>query len=275
MNGAGPATLRRSSARLRRTRTLASSPSSTPRHRPGALSDARAIAALAHEADCLVVADVVTSLGGSPVKIDEWQIDAAYSGTQKCLSCPPGLAPVTFGERALRKIMDRSSPVQSWFMDLKLLLGYWKSGSRTYHHTAPVNSLYGLREALILLNEEGLEAAWRRHRRNHEALRAGVEKLGVEFLVEKAARAPQLNTLVVRDGANDGGLRHELLERHSIEIGAGLGPLAGKVWRIGLMGHSSRRENVERFLRAFAEVLGAQGIRSDGDAAVAAARSVM
>lgn len=250
-----PATVERALTEHPEVRTVAFVHAETS---TGVISDAPAIAAVAHERDCLVIADVVTSLGGSPVKIDEWEIDAAYSGTQKCLSCPPGLSPVTFNTRAVERIRHRKSRVQSWFMDLQLLLGYWDTGRRTYHHTAPVNSLYGLREALLLLQEEGLPQAWERHRDNYELLRAGLERLGIDFLVAEGYRAPQLNTVLVPNGVDEMFVRTHLLEEDSIEIGAGLGPLAGRIWRVGLMGHTSTQANVECFLGAFEEALHAQ-----------------
>jgi alanine-glyoxylate transaminase/serine-glyoxylate transaminase/serine-pyruvate transaminase len=200
--------------------------------------------------------DCVTSLGGTPVLIDEWGIDAAYSGSQKCLSCTPGLSPVTFSERAIEKVKARKTPVQSWFLDLNLVLGYWQSaGKRTYHHTAPINPLYGLHEALVILSEEGLENAWSRHRTMHEKLKAGLEGMGMKFVVEESARLPQLNSIWVPEGVDDAGARTRLLSEFNLEIGAGLGALAGKVWRIGLMGHSARQENVDFCLRALKAVL--------------------
>lgn len=217
----------------------------------GARSDAQALAALAHQHGALVIVDAVTSLAGIPLLVDEWELDAVYSGSQKCLSCTPGLSPVTFNERAIAKLKSRSTPVQSWFLDLNLVLGYWGSaGKRTYHHTAPVNTLYGLHEALILLTEEGLENSWARHARNHEMLRDGLEALGLMFVVDKEYRLPQLNTVTIPDGVDDAAVRARLLNEFDLEIGAGLGDLAGKVWRIGLMGHSSSAENIDYCLSA-------------------------
>lgn len=222
----------------------------------GAQSDAKALAEIAHKHGALVIMDCVTSLGGTPVLIDEWGIDAAYSGSQKCLSCKPGLSPVTFGERAIEKIKARKTPVQSWFMDLNLVLGYWSGeGKRTYHHTAPINSLYGLHEALVLLAEEGIENAWARHRAMHERLKAGLEKLGMKFVVAEDARLPQLNSVYIPEGVDDAAARARLLNEFNLEIGAGLGALAGKIWRIGLMGYSARPENVDYCLKALAAVL--------------------
>jgi alanine-glyoxylate transaminase/serine-glyoxylate transaminase/serine-pyruvate transaminase len=211
----------------------------------GAQSDAKTLVELAHRHDCLTIVDTVTSLGGTPVKMDEWGIDAIYAGTQKCLSCTPGIAPVSFNERALDKVRKRSSKVQSWFLDLNLVMAYWGGGQkRSYHHTAPVNALYGLHEALVLLANEGLENAWARHRHHHLALQAGLEALGLRFIVAEADRLPQLNAVSVPEGVDEALVRSRLLQEYNLEIGAGLGALAGKVWRIGLMGHSCRAENV-------------------------------
>ena len=216
----------------------------------GVRSDAAAIAAIAHAHGALVIADTVTSLGGVPVLVDEWGLDAVYSGSQKCLSCTPGLSPVTFGETALEKVKARTSPCQSWFMDLNLVLPYWEGGARTYHHTAPINPLYGLHEALVMLTEEGLEAAWRRHAENHAALVEGVEAQGLTMLVEPEYRLPQLNAVCVPAGVDDAWVRAEALKRYQLELGNGLGALAGKVWRIGLMGTSCTPANVSLCLDA-------------------------
>jgi alanine-glyoxylate transaminase/serine-glyoxylate transaminase/serine-pyruvate transaminase len=221
----------------------------------GVRSDAAAIAALAHDHDALVIADTVTTLGGCPVLVDEWQLDAVYSGSQKCLSCTPGLSPVTFGARALDKVRGRTSTCHSWFMDLDLVLPYWESGTRTYHHTAPINPLYGLHEALVMLVEEGLEAAWQRHLDNHAALVSGVEAMGLSMLVDPAYRLPSLNTVCVPEGVDDAWVRGEALRRYGLELGNGLGVLAGKVWRIGLMGTSSTPQNVELCLEALRTLL--------------------
>ncbi len=228
----------------------------------GALSDAAALAGIAKDYDCLTIVDAVTSLGGSPLEVDLWGLDAVYSGTQKCLSCMPGLSPLTMSSRALQKIGQRRKPVQSWFMDVTLVAGYWGgSARRVYHHTAPVNALYGLDEALLMLHEESMEAAWLRHQRNHAVLCAGLEALGVDFFVPPAERIPQLNTVRVPAGINEARVRERLLEDFDIEIGAGLGALAGKVWRIGLMGHSSRRENVMACLAALGHLLMDEGLK--------------
>jgi len=226
----------------------------------GAQSDAETLVKLAHQYDCLTIVDAVTSLGGTPVKVDEWDIDAIYSGTQKCLSCTPGLSPVSFSERALEKIRSRKQKVQSWFMDLNLVMGYWGGGAkRAYHHTAPINALYGLHEALLMLQEEGLENAWARHRKNHLALRAGLEAMGLTFIVNEADRLPQLNTVSIPAGVDDAAVRDRLLNEYNLEIGAGLGALAGKVWRIGLMGHASRAENIPLCVGALEAVLSDMG----------------
>ncbi|HTX68007.1 MAG TPA: alanine--glyoxylate aminotransferase family protein, partial [Thermoleophilia bacterium] len=187
----------------------------------GVRSDAAEIAALAHAHGALVIADTVTSLGGIPVLVDEWGLDAVYSGSQKCLSCTPGLSPVTFGEAALDKVRARKTRCQSWFMDLNLVLPYWEGGTRTYHHTAPINPLYGLHEALLMLVEEGREAAWRRHAELHAALVAGLQRLGISLLVEPGHRLPQLNAVCVPDHVDEAWVRAEALERYDLELGAG------------------------------------------------------
>ncbi len=241
----------------------------------GARSDAATLARLAHEHDCLVIADTVTSLGGIPLEVDAWELDAVYSGTQKCLSAPPGLSPVTFGERALDKIRARKEKVRSWFLDLNLVLGYWGgAGKRTYHHTAPVNALYALHEALLLLREEGLEAAWRRHRQTHERLCDGLEALGLELIVDPQYRLPQLNAVRVPEGIDEAQVRARLLHEHDLEIGAGLGPLAGRIWRIGLMGQTCRQENVRRCVEALGTVLAEAGHTADVDRARVAVGAV-
>ena len=226
----------------------------------GAQSDVAKLVKLAHVHDCLTIVDAVTSLGGTPVKVDEWGIDAIYSGSQKCLSCTPGLSPVSFNERALEKVRNRKSKVQSWFLDLNLVMGYWGEGAkRAYHHTAPINALYSLHEALLILREEGLDRAWDRHYQNHLALRAGLEAMGLLFVVNKADRLPQLNAVTIPEGVDDAKVRSRLLKEYNLEIGAGLGALAGKVWRIGLMGHSSRAENILLCIGALESVLGDMG----------------
>lgn len=240
----------------------------------GVLSDAAAIAAVARAAGALTLMDAVTSLAGVPVAVDEWGIDACYSGTQKCLSCPPGLAPVTFGERARAAMAARQAPVQSWFLDLSLLTGYWAGPQRSYHHTAPVNALYGLHEALLMLLEEGLESVWHRHQASHRALAAGLKAMGLELAVPAAERAPQLNAVRVPAGVDEAAVRHDLLAQHGIEIGAGLGPLAGRIWRIGLMGQSAAPGHVFTLLAALEQVLTDAGAEIARDRALPAAQAV-
>ena len=222
----------------------------------GALSDAKTLVALAHKHNCLTIVDAVTSLAGVALKVDDWGIDAIYSGTQKCLSCTPGLSPVSFSARAVEKIKNRKSKVQSWFMDLNLVMGYWGGATkRAYHHTAPINALYGLHEALVILQEEGLQNSWARHQKNHLALRAGLEAMGLKFVVPEAERLPQLNAISVPDGVDEAAVRAILLSDYQLEIGAGLGAMAGKVWRIGLMGHASNSRNVLLCLGALDDAL--------------------
>ena len=221
----------------------------------GVQSDARKLTEIAHHHNCLTIVDAVTSLGGSPLKVDEWNLDAVYSGSQKCLSCTPGLSPVTFSERAVDRIKKRKTKVQSWFLDLNLVMGYWGSGKRAYHHTAPINPLYGLHEALAMLQEEGLENSWMRHQHHHLALRSGLEAMGLSFLVKECSRLPQLNAVVVPEGVDEAILRSRLLNEYNLEIGAGLGALAGKIMRIGLMGYGANMKNVMYCLEALEAVL--------------------
>ena len=222
----------------------------------GAKSDAALLANIARNYGALTLMDCVTSLGGIPVLLDEWGISAAYSGSQKCLSCPPGLSPVSFNAEAMAKIRTRKTGVQSWFMDLNLLLGYWEGrDKRTYHHTAPVNLLYGLHEALVMLAEEGLYNAWERHRDMHEKLRDGLSELGLNYVVREEERLPQLNSVHIPQGVDDELTRKNLLDSRHLEIGAGLGPLAGKIWRIGLMGDSASKQNVRHCLDSLRFVL--------------------
>ena len=241
----------------------------------GAQSDAQTLVKLAHQYDCLTIVDAVTSLGGTPLKVDEWEIDAIYSGTQKCLSCVPGISPVSFGERAVERIKNRQSKVQSWFLDMNLVMGYWGGGAkRAYHHTAPINTLYALHESLVMLQAEGLEQAWARHTLNHQALRAGVEAMGLSFVVDADARLPQLNSITVPAGVDEAAVRTELLNRYSLEIGAGLGALAGKIWRIGLMGFGSNQKNVLNCLGALDAVLSDMNAPIQRGVAVAAAKAI-
>lgn len=221
----------------------------------GARSDVKELARIAHKHNCLTIADTVTSLAGIPVKVDEWELDVVYSGSQKCLSCPPGLSPITFNDRAIDAIKKRKTKVQSWFMDVGLVLSYWSGARRTYHHTAPINALYGLHEALRVLHEEGLDNAWARHQRNSELFRVGLEKLGLRTFVSGESSLPELMTVVVPDGVNDAEVRNHLLTKYNIEIGAGLGQLAGKIWRIGLMGYTSNEKNVKLCLEALEDAL--------------------
>lgn len=228
------------------------------------------LSAAAKAVDALFLVDCVTSLGGMPVDLDAWGVDLAYSGTQKCLSCPPGLAPVSFSERAVDVLRKRKTPVSSWYLDVTMLLNYW-GGERAYHHTAPINMLYGLREALLLILREGTDQVWQRHQDNHKALVAGVEAMGLKMLVEAVHRLPMLNTITIPAGVNDGAVRATLLNDYNIEIGGGLGALKGKVWRVGLMGHACRRENVMLFLAALEATLTAQGASIESGAALNAA----
>ncbi|MCG6969542.1 MAG: alanine--glyoxylate aminotransferase family protein [Gammaproteobacteria bacterium] len=238
----------------------------------GVQSDAATLCKIARAHDCLSIVDTVTSLGGTPVQVDEWGIDAVYSGTQKCLSCTPGLSPVSFSERAVDKIKNRQSKVQSWFMDLNLVMGYWGEGAkRAYHHTAPINALYGLHEALVVLQEEGLENAWARHRRNHNVLRAGIEAMGLELIVQAEYRLPQLNAVSVPAGVDEAQVRKRLLQDYQLEIGAGLGALAGKIWRIGQMGYASNSKNILYCLGALDAVLSSMNAPINSGAAVKAA----
>jgi len=223
----------------------------------GASSDAKLLCEIAREHECLSIVDAVTSLGGTPLEVDAWGIDAIYSGTQKCLSCTPGLSPVSFSDKAIEKVKGRKQKVQSWFLDLNLVMGYWGGeGKRTYHHTAPVNALYGLHEALVMLQEEGLENSWARHAANHKALRAGIEAMGLSFVVKEKDRLPQLNSVTIPEGVDEAKVRSTLLNKFNLEIGAGLGALAGKVWRIGLMGASATPHNVDLCIGALREALG-------------------
>jgi alanine-glyoxylate transaminase/serine-glyoxylate transaminase/serine-pyruvate transaminase len=242
----------------------------------GALSDAQALAGLARQHDCLTIVDTVTSLGGVPLRVEDWGLDAVYSGSQKCLSCVPGLSPVTFSQRAVDVITSREHRVQSWFLDLNLVLGYWQGGGkRAYHHTAPVNTLYALHEALVILQEEGLENAWARHRSNHEALKRGIEAMGLEFVVPESERLPQLNAVSVPEGVDEAAVRSALLNEYNLEIGAGLGAMAGKIWRIGLMGYASNPTNVLFCLGALEAVLSGMQAPVTPGVAVAAARAAL
>ncbi|TVR48532.1 MAG: alanine--glyoxylate aminotransferase family protein [Puniceicoccaceae bacterium] len=213
------------------------------------------IAAIVRPTGALFLVDSVTGLGGIPVTLDDWGVDIFYSGTQKCLACPPGLAPFSASGRALAKLRARTSKVPNWYLDLSLISNYWEGAKRAYHHTAPINMIYGLYAALRVILEEGEEAVFARHRAAHEGLVAGLDQLGLELLVEPACRLPMLNAVKVPAGIDEAAVRSRLLADHAIEIGAGLGPLAGNIWRIGLMGHNARPEIVDRVLAALAACL--------------------
>jgi alanine-glyoxylate transaminase/serine-glyoxylate transaminase/serine-pyruvate transaminase len=239
----------------------------------GVQSDAKTLVQIAHKYDALAIVDAVTSLGGSPVLVDEWEIDAVYSASQKCLSCTPGLSPVSFSERVVDYVKARKDKIHSWFMDMNLLLGYWGATNRTYHHTAPTNSLFGLHEALLLIKEEGLDNCWARHQRHHLALKAGLEAMGLKYLVKEGYRLPQMNAVHIPEAirAREAEVRKTLLSEFNLEIGAGLGPLAGKIWRIGIMGYSCRPENIMLCLSALGSVLSDMGLAVHvGDAEAAA-----
>jgi alanine-glyoxylate transaminase/serine-glyoxylate transaminase/serine-pyruvate transaminase len=228
------------------------------------------IARIAHEFGALIAIDTVTSLGGVPVEIDAWDIDAVYSGTQKCLSCPPGLSPVSFGPRAALAIKNRKTKVQSWYLDITMIERYWGT-DRFYHHTAPISMNYALREALAVLLEEGLEARIERHYLNHLALKAGLAALGLGYVTAPGHQLPQLNCVWIPEGVDDLTVRKRLLSQWGIEIGGGLGPLKGRAWRIGLMGHSSRAANVTLILAALETCLHDLGHRVEPGTALAAA----
>jgi len=213
------------------------------------------ISKMVHEAGALFLVDTVTSLGGIDVRLDEWGIDAVYSGTQKCLSCPPGLSPVSFGPRALEAMDKRKTKVQSWYLDLSMLRKYWEGAKRVYHHTAPISMAYALYEALRIVFEEGLEARFARHRRTHEMLRDGLEGMGFEFVVAPEYRLPMLNSVKIPKGVDDAAVRSKLLNDYNIEIGAGLGDFAGKVWRVGLMGCSCTENHVNMLLAALKKIM--------------------
>ncbi len=221
----------------------------------GVLQPLEEIGRLAHDAGSLFVVDAVTSLGGVELRVDDWEIDAVYSGTQKCLSAPPGLSPVSFNGRAMNVVRNRRQKVRSWFLDLNLLSGYVTGDKRAYHHTAPISSIYALHTALRLVLDEGLEARFERHMKNHELLRDGLASMGIPFIVDPEYRLPQLNTVRIPDGINDMTVRSRLLNDHNIEIGAGLGSFTGKAWRIGLMGCSSTENHVNLLLRALNEIM--------------------
>jgi alanine-glyoxylate transaminase/serine-glyoxylate transaminase/serine-pyruvate transaminase len=221
----------------------------------GVRNPAQEIGQLLNASDSLYLLDAVTSLGGIEVDVDGWGVDALYSGSQKCLSCPPGLSPVTFSRRAEEAIANRKAKTPSFYLDIDLIGKYWGGEKRAYHHTAPMNMFYGLYQALLLVMEEGMEKVFARHQRVHETLVQGLEELGLQLIVDRPYRLPMLNAVSIPQGVEDAAGRSALRTRHKIEIGAGLGPLAGKIWRIGVMGHTAREENVERLLSALREVL--------------------
>lgn len=238
----------------------------------GALQPLDEIAKIVHDAGALLVVDCVTSLAGLPVEIDRLQIDAAYSGTQKCLGCPPGLSPVTFGPAALEAMDKRKKKVSSWYLDIGLLRNYWGT-NRAYHHTAPINMNYALHQALRLVLLEGLPARYARHQRHHKALKAGLEAMGIRYSVAAEISLPMLNSVLIPDGADDAAVRGQLLNEFGIEIGGGLGPMKGKTWRVGLMGEASKKSNVLLFLAALEQCLNRQGIKPNPGAAIAAANA--
>ena len=237
----------------------------------GALQPLEDVGALCRAHDALLIVDAVTSLGGIPVEVDTWGIDACYSGTQKCLSCPPGLAPLTVSPRGMGAIRQRRAPCHSWYLDLSLIADYWNDHSRAYHHTAPISMLYGLREAMRLVHEEGLPARAARHQINSDALMAGLQTLGLNPLPPPGHRLPMLNCVTLPDGIDEATMRTQLLQQYGIEIGGGLGPLRGRVWRIGLMGESCRQAHVLTLLNALEEIFAGQGRLTQPGRAVQAA----
>jgi alanine-glyoxylate transaminase/serine-glyoxylate transaminase/serine-pyruvate transaminase len=238
----------------------------------GAWQPIEEIAQLVHDAGALLLVDAVTALGGVPVEVDRWQIDALYSGTQKCLGCPPGLAPVTFSDRAMEVVLARKTKVQSWYLDVSMLAKYWGQ-ERVYHHTAPINMTYALYEALRVILDEGLEACHARHMRNHRALKAGLAAIGIRYASAEGHQLPMLNAVWIPEGIDDAKVRGALLTRFGIEIGGGLGDFKGRAWRIGLMGHSSRANNVLLLLGALEQLLGEQGLKFEHGASLAAANA--
>ena len=228
------------------------------------------ISRIVHDAGALLIVDTVTSLGGMEVDVDGWQIDACYSGTQKCLSCPPGLAPVTFSDAAVEAIENRKTKVQSWYLDTSMIRKYWGS-ERLYHHTAPINMNYALLESLRIIKEEGLEKRWARHLANHKVLRAGLSAIGIEYLAQAGYELPMLNAVAIPDGVDDVKVRRQLLKEFNIEIGGGLGRFKGKAWRIGLMGSACTLSNVMLFLAALEKCLFDQGVDFERGSSVAAA----
>jgi alanine-glyoxylate transaminase/serine-glyoxylate transaminase/serine-pyruvate transaminase len=239
----------------------------------GAWQPIEEISRAVHDAGALLLVDAVTALGGISVEVDAWNIDAIYSGTQKCLSCPPGLAPVSFNERAMEVILRRKTKVQSWYLDASMLASYWGS-DRVYHHTAPINMSYALYEAVSIILEEGLDAAIARHALHHRALKAGLASIGISYATAEGHELPQLNAILAPQGVDEAAVRRNLLTRFDIEIGAGLGEFKGKAWRIGLMGYGARAANVYLVLAALEQILAEQRHKFDRGASVAAAASV-
>ena len=221
----------------------------------GALQPLEEISQLVHEAGALLVVDAVTSFCGMPLRVDDWNIDAIYTGTQKCLSAPPGLSPISFSEAAVKVLDNRKTKVQSWFLDLTMVKNYWAGAKRAYHHTAPVSSVFALHEALNIVLEEGLEARWARHQEVHQHLRTQLEKRGFRFLVDAAHRLPNLNAVFLPEGVDEAPLRSQLLDKFNIEVGGGLGAFAGKLWRVGIMGESATKNHVNRLTSALDELM--------------------
>ena len=239
----------------------------------GAWQPIEEISDLVHNAGAMLLVDAVTSLGGVPVEVDKWNIDAVYSGSQKCLSCPPGLAPVSFSQNAVDTILNRKQRVQSWYLDVTMLANYWGE-DRAYHHTAPINMIYALYEALRIVHDEGLDQCYARHMLNHRALKAGLSALGIKYTAQEGHQLPMLNAVRIPDGVNDAALRSGLLNRFGIEIGGGLGEFKGKVWRIGLMGYASRQMNVLLLLSALEQLLVEQGHSFEAGSSIAEANNI-
>jgi len=221
----------------------------------GALQPLAEISDLVHNAGALLMVDAVTSYCGMPLRVDEWNIDALYSGTQKCLSAPPGLSPVTLSDAAVKALENRKTKVQSWFLDLSMVKNYWAGAKRAYHHTAPVSSVYALHEALNIVLEEGLENRWARHQEVHQYLKSKLENMGFRYLVDEAHRLPNLNAVFLPEGVDEAKLRKQLLSQYNIEVGGGLGAFAGKIWRIGIMGESCTRNHVNMLVGALEELI--------------------
>lgn len=240
----------------------------------GVIQPLAPLATLAHENGALFLADVVTSLGGVEVNVDDWGVDICYSATQKCIGAPPGMSPITLSPNAVEVLRKRKSPVQSFYLDLQLLEKYWLS-DHVYHHTASMPMIYGLREALTMVLEEGLENRFARHRINAAALKEGLQTLGMNLLAKDEYQAPPLTAPVIAQGINEVNIRRSLLEKHGIEIGAGFGPLAGKIWRIGLMGESSKGSHVLTLLQALETLLEQQGFKCDIGSSLISAQKVL